>query len=313
MIFYDPWTSLVILLFALGLDRWLGEPFVYHPLVGFGRVAAWLEGRIRREGHSPRRQRLSGALAVTVLLTPVVVMVAWLDTQVVVGAVADILLLYLALGLRKLQEDGEAVALALQAGELSRARAQLGVMVNQNTVDMDAAELSRATTESVLENGNSAVIGTLFWFLLGGGAGVVLHRLGNTLASLWGYRPGPLRDFGRAATRLDALLNLIPAWLTVLLYALSGRSRTAIAHAGRQGRQWEKPNAGEVMAAGATALGLALGGSTAYGQQLRERPTLGDGRPPEAADIPRALGLVGRSVHILIWIQVLIAGGWSIV
>jgi adenosylcobinamide-phosphate synthase len=311
MIFYDPWTSLAILLFALGLDRLLGEPFIYHPLVGFGRLATWLEGLLRRERSSPRRLLLGGGLAVLLAVAPVVAVVAWLDTQVVAGAVADILLLYLALGLRSLQEHGEAVVSALHSADLSLAREQVGLMVSRNTVDMDEAAVTRATVESVLENGNDAVLGTLFWFLLAGGAGAVLYRLVNTLDAMWGYKTGDYRYFGRVAARLDDLLNWLPARLTVLLYALGRRFREALRAARRQGRQWESPNAGPVMASGATALGVVLGGSAVYGQQPRERPHLGVGREPVAEDIPRALHLVRRSVLTLVLLQVAVAGGWS--
>jgi len=312
MIFYDPWTSLVILLLALGLDRWLGEPFIYHPLVGFGRLATALEGRLLHEDHGPRRLLLGGGLAVCLLLLPVVAVVAWLDTQVVTGAVVDILLLYLALGLRSLREHGEAVEAALGRGELMQAREQVGLMVSRNTVDMDETEVTKATVESVLENGNDAVFGALFWFLLAGGAGAVLFRLANTLDAMWGYKTGPYLHFGRAAARLDDLLNWLPARLTVLLYALAGRCRASLSMARRQGQEWESPNAGPVMAAGATALGITLGGSAVYGEEMRERPLLGGGRAPQRDDIPRALALVGRSVKLLILLQLLIAGGWTL-
>jgi len=312
MIFYDPWTSLVILLIALGLDRWLGEPFIYHPLVGFGRMATALESLLRHEAHGPRRLLFSGGLAVVLLLLPVVAVVAWLDTQVVAGAVVDMLLLYLALGLRSLREHGEAVVTALNRAELPSAREQVGLMVSRNTVDMDEEEVTKATVESVLENGNDAVLGTLFWFLLAGGAGAVFYRLANTLDAMWGYKTGPYLYFGRAAARLDDLLNWLPARLTVWLYALAGRSRSALQAARRQGREWESPNAGPVMAAGATALGLVLGGSAVYGQEARERPLLGAGRAPGTDDIPRALTLVGRSVKLLVLLQLLIAGVWTL-
>lgn len=312
MIFYDPWTSLVILLIALGLDRWLGQPYIYHPLVGFGRLATALESLLRHEEHSPGRQRVSGGLLVLLLMIPLVGMVAWLDTQVVAGAVADMLLLYLALGLRDLKEHCETVVTSLGDGDLAVARDQVGLMAGRNSVDMNEAEVTRATVESVLENGNDAVLATLFWFLLAGGAGAVLYRLVITLDAMWGHKTGPYLYFGRAVTRLDELLNWLPVRLTVLLYALAGRSRAAMKSARQELRNWERPGAALVIAAGATALGISVGGGSAYGQQLRERPILGSGRPPESADIPRALGLVGRSVKLLLLLQLLIAGGWSL-
>ncbi|HRL75386.1 MAG TPA: cobalamin biosynthesis protein, partial [Candidatus Accumulibacter phosphatis] len=70
----------------------------------------------------------------------------------------------------------------------------------------------------------------------------------------------------------------------------------------------KSPNAGPVMAAGAGSLGLALGGAATYDGQRQQRPPLGEGRPASAADIPRALTLVRRS--LLLWLVLLLIGGW---
>ena len=58
-------------------------------------------------------------------------------------------------------------------------------------------------------------------------------------------------------------------------------------------------NAGWVEAAFAGALHLRLGGSNSYGGVLRKGPILGDGRPPEAADIRRAIRLMRRVCVLL--------------
>lgn len=311
MIFYDPWTCLIILLFALALDRWLGEPYVYHPQVGFGRLAVWLETRVHREGIAVARQYWGGVLATLLLLLPVLFLVAWLDSKVVVGAVTDILVLYLALGMGRLREDGGSVLSAIEAGDLDTAREELAVMSRRNTAGMDAADLHRAGVETVLESGNTSVLGSLFWFLLLGGVGAVVHRLINLLDVLWAGNPEFDNPFGRFANRLASLMNRPAAWLCVLLYALAGRSRRAIVTARRQAGVWESRNAGLVLAAGADALQLSLGGGVAFAEGAAAQPRLGRGRAPAAQDIPRALRLVGRSVHILVWCQVLIAGGWS--
>ncbi|MGB8792864.1 MAG: cobalamin biosynthesis protein, partial [Mycobacterium sp.] len=50
-------------------------------------------------------------------------------------------------------------------------------------------------------------------------------------------------------------------------------------------------NAGVVEAAFAGALGVRLGGPTAYRYELQIRPTLGEGVPPSVADLRRAVRL----------------------
>ena len=88
----------------------------------------------------------------------------------------------------------------------------------------------------------------------------------------------------------------MPARLTALTYALLGRTGPALRCWRAQGATWYSPNAGPVMAAGAGALEVRLGGAAFYEGKLETRPDLGCGREPEAADIGRALRLVRRGV-----------------
>jgi adenosylcobinamide-phosphate synthase len=214
----------------------------------------------------------------------------------------DIAVLYFALGHRSLREHAQRVYRALAADSLEVARIQVGHMVSRDTGQMDARAVAAATVESVLENGNDAVFGALFWFLVAGAPGVLLFRLANTLDAMWGYRTPRYLYFGWAAARLDDVLNFVPARLTALTYASIGSTRDALRCWRLQARAWESPNAGPVMAAGAGALGLGLGGGAYYHGRWEERPPLGVGSPPEADAIPAALRLVRSGV--LLWLLV---------
>ena len=59
----------------------------------------------------------------------------------------------------------------------------------------------------------------------------------------------------------------------------------------RDGAAHPSPNAGRMEAAFAGALGVRLGGSLSYAGRVEHRPRLGDGDPPEAADVRRATRL----------------------
>lgn len=289
-------TLFIVVLLAVLLDLWLGEPRRYHPLAAFGRLADALEWRLNRPAQQHQRSR--GALAVCMAILPWFLLVALLAKLPGLGVLLEVLILYLAIGGSSLAQHGRAVLAALLEGELILARKKLGWMVSRDTSTLDEGGVARATVESVLENGNDALFGAIFWFVLLGAPGVVLYRLSNTLDAMWGYRSPRFRDFGWFAARLDDLLNWPSARLTALAYLLSGDRARAWRCWREQGHRTDSPNAGVVMATGAGALGLQLGGPARYHGEDIDKPILGEGLSPNAWDIERAIALVQRA---LLW------------
>lgn len=286
---------------GVALDAALGEPKRWHPLVGFGKLANRLEQRFNPSGGGWRSHGVSAwclAVLPLTLLTVLLVQLPW------IGWLVQIVALYAALGLRSLDQHAQPVAQALRLGDLPVARQRVGYMVSRRTEDLDATGVARAGTESVLENGSDAVFAALFWFLVAGAPGVVLYRLSNTLDAMWGYRNERFERFGWAAAKIDDLLNYVPARLVALTYAVLGRSALAMCCWQRQAPQWDSPNAGPVMAAGAGALGISLGGAAVYHGELHQRPELGEGPPPRARDIERAMNLVWGGV--LLWLLLML-------
>lgn len=291
---------------GVGLDVIFGEPRRNHPLVIFGRFADRLERHFN--GPDGRGWRSHGVTAWCLAVLPLTGLAWLLSLLPAIGWWVEITLLYFALGLRSLGEHLLPVANALRGGDLARARRRVGFIVSRDTTGLDAQGVARAATESALENGSDAVFAALFWFAMAGAPGVVLYRLSNTLDAMWGYRNARFERFGWAAARIDDGLNYIPARLVALTYALLGRTRLALRCWRQQAPLWDSPNAGPVMAAGAGALGVKLGGPAIYQGELHPRPTLGEGSDPEAGDIERALDLLWAGVGL--WLLVLLVGSW---
>jgi adenosylcobinamide-phosphate synthase len=302
-------TVALIAVAAVLIDWQLGEPRWFHPLIGFGHLATWVERRFYDgRGLSAARRRLRGTLAVGLLLTPAVALAMAITRLPYVSDTAAAVLLYLALGHRSLHDHARPIAAVLRAGNLDAARGRLSHIVSRDTATLNTTDIAKGAVESVLENGNDAVLAALFWFVIGGAPAVVAYRLANTLDAMWGYRNARYLHFGWAAARLDDLLNYIPARLTALTYALMGDAPRALRCWRAQGITWKSPNAGPVMAAGAGSLCVQLGGPAVYCGQREERPPLGEGAPPEADDIARALGLVRRGVEL--WLAVIGVGDY---
>jgi len=296
-------TIVLAMPLALALDAVFGEPRRFHPLVGFGSLANAVERRLYAD------RRMPGIVAWAIaVLCPVALLCGWraMSPPVVVFAM-DVLVLYFALGRHSLGEHARPVAAALRDGDLPRARAAVGRMVSRDTDALDATHVAAAGTESVLENGHDAVFGALFWFIVFGAPGALLFRLANTLDAMWGYRTVRYERFGWAAARADDVLGYVPARLTALSYAAVGDAATALRCWRTQAPSWDSPNAGPVMASGAGALRVRLGGPAPYHGRWEDRPVLGDGESPEASSIVRALHLVDRAV--VAWLAVVLLAG----
>jgi len=307
------WLLLVaVQALALAVDALCGEPRRWHPLVGFGALVACCEVRY----NGGRHPRLAGTLVWLGLVgIPVIILAAllswlwqwngWAFWAVNLGV------LYFALGLRSLAEHADRVAAPLRRGDLAAARTAVGWLVSRDTRALDATQVSKACVESVLENGNDAVFAALFWFALAGAPGALAWRLANTLDACWGYRSPRLRQFGWAAARADDLLAYLPARICAFCYALAGASGPAFA-AWRRMAQWRRapeaapasPNAGIVMATGAGALRVRLGGPAFYAGERVFKVPLGLDTAAEAD-----VGTIGRSIRLLrravgIWLAV---------
>ncbi|MFL9925981.1 adenosylcobinamide-phosphate synthase CbiB [Herbaspirillum lusitanum] len=305
---------LLAALMALGLvlDLMLGETRRWHPLVGFGRLANWLEARLNLHPESAQagaKDLLRGLLAWALAVLPLTLATAWLLAQLpwTLALLLHALLLYFCIGLRSLRDHCLPIARALLAGDLARARTLTSYIVSRDTENAEPSDLAKAGVESMLENGNDAVFGTLFWFLMAGGPGALLFRLSNTLDAMWGYRTPRFLLFGRPAARIDDVLNWVPARLTAFSYALLGNWRLARQCWRTQAPAWSSPNAGPVMSAGAGALELQLGGAAIYDGEVEHRPPLGSGAEATARDIVRAWKLVAKTAALWLTAVVLIA------
>lgn len=303
-------TLTLLALAGVALDRLLGEPRRWHPLVGFGKLANGVEKVLRRDaapGHA-FFTRLQGLLGWGLLVVPPVLLALLASFLLpwIWSVLLNIVLLWFALGARSLDEHARAIAVALEADDLPAARLAVGRIVSRDTAALDAEGVAKAGVETVFENGNDAVFGALFWFFLFGGAGALMFRLANTLDAMWGYRTDRLRYFGWAAARIDDVLNYLPARLTALSYAILGNTPNALRCWRRQAKAWDSPNAGPVMASGAGALEVSLGGAAQYHGKMETRPELGHGAAPTGNDIARALRLVWRGIWLWLFVVLLL-------
>lgn len=295
----------VALLLGLLIDHFVGEAKRWHPLVGFGNAASTLEKAVNPSSgtHGKLRGLICWALMVLIPVMAMSLLVSQLSGLALV--VVNALVVYFVVGLKSLAEHGGNVAVPLLAGDLPAARQQIAMMVSRDTANLNEQQVASATCESVLENGSDAIFAALFWFCLLGAPGAILYRGANTLDAMWGYKIDRYGRFGWAAARIDDVLNWLPARLTALSYGLVGNFSSGLKCARQQGGLTDSPNAGYVMAAGAGALKISMGGAAIYHGEEHQRPVFGVGPVAEARDIDRAIALVQRTS--VLWVVLALA------
>jgi adenosylcobinamide-phosphate synthase len=287
------------LAFALGAaaDASFGDPPTrWHPVGLVGNAAAALRPLAPTDEAARARFGLAVALGLPLAGALVAAAASHLAMRLLPwgDVVTNAVLLDAACSVRTLLVRALDVEAALASGDLDSARMLCGThLVSRDTDNLDASEVAAATIESVAENLSDGVVAPWLAFALAGAPGAVAYRVANTMDALWGYHTPEFEVLGRAAARLDDVLNLLPARLTALVIVLAAATPTYGARCSARGAfaTWradrgrtDSPNAGHPMAAMAGALGVTLGKRGAY--------TLGAGqRPPSGADIGRAVRL----------------------
>ncbi|MDP2311954.1 MAG: adenosylcobinamide-phosphate synthase CbiB [Pseudomonadota bacterium] len=295
--------ALLVVLAALGLDRFLGEwPNRLHPVVWMGIAVKAAERRAPTAG---RAAPFIYGLAMALILPAACGATAWATVSLpLVGPILAVLWLKSTFAVRALGVAGRGVSGPLATGDLHGAREGLRSLCSRDPRALGPDELAAGAVESLAENASDSVVAPLSWFVVGGllGSGAlapavaaaVAYRAVNTLDAMVGYH-GRYEWLGKASARLDDLANLVPARLTAVLLLVGGAGSGASVRSGvttmvRDRGNTESPNAGWPMAAMAGLLGVRL-----------EKPghyALGSGRAPTAADVEVAWIIVVRGLGV---------------
>ncbi len=255
-----------MLFLALALDLTLGEPpNPIHPVAWMGKLTSFLEKP--GIGQSSPARFIHGtvmALFLIGLFTAATFFILFylksfnLIAYVIIGAI----LLKSTFSLKGLRKAALKVKNSLMKDRLDEAHLELRSLVSRDTQHLSKPLLVSAAVESVAESSCDSFVAPLFYFLLFGVPGAVAYRVVNTLDSMIGYH-GKYEYLGKFSSKLDDILNFIPARLTALLLVLasflSGRgARASWQVALSEHSKTESPNAGWPIAAVAGALNIQL-------------------------------------------------------
>ena len=274
-------------LLAVAIDRVIGDPrSKIHPVVLIGNLISFLEGKLLKIQHSPILKKMAGMVLV-VLVLGITYGFVWRIMELLADIhpwaqfIGGALLLSFTIAPDSLAKAGYEIHRYLLDGNLIQARRKVGWIVGRDTDQLNVAEVTRGTVETIAENIVDGIISPLFYFVIGGVPLAFLYRAVNTLDSMVGYKNDRYREFGMFAARIDDVFNYIPARLTGILLVIAAIllkfnvSGTAKAM-WRDAAKHPSPNSGFPEAGVAGALGIRLGGLNYYGGIASHRAYMGE-------------------------------------
>jgi len=258
--------DILLLALALILDLAFGEPpDALHPVAWAGRAISFLE---KRGLSRPTSSHFAYGIMITVTVValfaiPTYFLLSYLKgvsllAYVITGAV----FLKLAFSFRGLRRTALKIKNLLLDDKVGKARFELRALVSRDASTLSKPQLVSATVESVAESTCDSFVAPLFFFLIFGVPGAIAFRVISTLDSMIGYH-GRYEYLGKFASKVDDVLNYIPARITALLLVaaafFSERSgKRAWRVALRDHSKTASPNAGWPMAAAAGGLNMQL-------------------------------------------------------
>lgn len=276
------------------------------------RAESWFNAGQRDHG------RLAWVVVMAAMLLPTL-FVYWIFTLLgPLGVlIFNVLIVYLTLGMRQYSHYFTSIQFALASGDETTARSLLADWTKQDTVMMDAREISRLAIEKALLTTHHRVFGVFFWFILPfGPAGAVFYRVAEYLARAWN-EPDHLRNeaFGQFAQRAFYWIDWIPSRLTAVTFAVVGNFEDAIYAWRNFAHRWSDQATGIILAAGGGAIGARLGSPSekaftppqtdavaveATGIEAESLP----GEEPSVRTMHSTVGLVWRA--LLLWLLLLL-------
>ena len=280
-------NHLTALLLGFCIDLLLGDPrWLYHPVQAIGWLIVKLEPPLRRAFPDSDRGQVRAGVALVILVVGITGLVSggvlWGLHRLhpMAGFAGEVILCWLILAAKSLRTESMKVVKALETGTLDDGRRAVSMIVGRDTEHLSEEEVLKAAVETVAENASDGILAPLLFAAVLGPVGGICYKAVNTMDSMVGYKNDQYLYFGRAAAKLDDVLNFLPARISGFLMAaaafLGFDGKNAFRIFFRDRKNHASPNSAHTEAACAGALGLQLGGTHDYFGKPVVKPTIGD-------------------------------------
>ena len=294
------------------LDLVFGDPHALpHPIRLIGTLIAGLEKKLLKlQMRDEKKEFYKGILLVALVLLCtgsviafILIVAYWLHPAA--GIVVESVMTYQILATKCLKDESMKVYQCLNEQGLEAGCLAVSMIVGRDTNVLDETGVVKAAVETVAENTSDGVIAPMLYTALGGPVLGFLYKAVNTMDSMVGYKNDKYLYLGRAAAKLDDLLNFIPArlcaWVMIFASYLPSKDHEFDgSHAKeiflRDRFNHASPNSAQTESVCAGSLRIRLAGDAWYFGKLVKKKYIGDDlRPVEIEDIPRANKLLYRT------------------
>lgn len=285
------------------LDRIFGDPqWRFHPIRLMGNLISFWEGKLRKD-QKEAAMKWAGVwlvVAVTIpsLLLPFGLLIICQIIHPLLRFFVESFLCYFLFAAKSLKTESMKVYDKLVQGDLEGGRQAVSMIVGRDTQSLTEEGIIKAAIETVAENTSDGVVAPVIYTLLGGVPLGFLYKAINTMDSMVGYKNDKYLYFGRAAAKLDDVVNFIPARISAYLMILSAfllgeDGKNAFKIYRRDRYRHASPNSAHTESVCAGALRVQLAGDAWYFGKLYKKEYIGDDLTPiQVSMIPRANGLM---------------------
>lgn len=220
----------------------------------------------------------------------------------------SVAVLYATMGFRRFSHGYTEITQALREQNIATARDVLGRWRGIPADELGAADVARVSIELGLLQAHRHVLAPIFWFVILGPVGPVVYRAADLLAERWGRQVEPdKRAFAVFAERVFFWIDWLPARVTAATFSIAGNFEDAAYCWRTQAAGWGRGTEGVVLASGAGALGVRLGGALREEGMLNQRPELGIGDEVEVDDLGGTVGLIWRALVLWLFLLLLVS------
>lgn len=282
------------------LDLCLGDPYwLPHPIRWIGNLISFSEKKLRKIFKNDEKgEFIAGIFLVIIVISvsvllPAIILYLLGKVNTYLALVAESIMCYQLLATKQLKIESMKVYTTIKEKTLEDARKAVSMIVGRDTENLDEKGVIKAAVETVAENTSDGIIAPMLYMAIGGAVFGFFYKAINTMDSMVGYKNEKYLYFGRAAAKLDDVVNYIPARISAYLLILSSfllklNTKNAYKIFKRDRYNHASPNSAQTESVCAGALEVQLAGDAYYFGKLYKKKTIGDDiRQIEAEDIKR--------------------------